>query len=53
MSRISTDAQAKKWLYQHPEASHKLLDILTKVSVEYLVEQVPVKYIHQYNNQYF
>ena len=39
--------QAKKWLYQHPEASHKLLDILTKVSVEYLVEQVPEKNIYK------
>jgi len=34
-----TQSKAKKWLYQHPEASHKLLDILTKVCVEYLVEQ--------------
>ena len=53
LSRVSTDAQAKKWLYQHPEASHKLLDLLTKVSVEYLVEQVPANYIHQYEEQYF
>ena len=32
--------QAKKWLYQHPEASHKLLDLLTNICVDYLVEQV-------------
>ena len=32
--------QAKKWLYQHPEASHKLLDLLTNICIDYLVEQV-------------
>lgn len=37
---LHINPQAKKWLYQHPGASHKLLDILTKVCVEYLVEQV-------------
>ena len=35
-----TLAKAKRWLYQHPEASHALLKILTDVNVEYLVEQV-------------
>lgn len=35
-----TQSKAKKWLYQHPEASHKLLTLLTQVCVEYLVEQV-------------
>ena len=34
--------QAKKWLYQHPEASHKLLDLLTTVCIDYLVEQVNI-----------
>ena len=32
--------QAKKWLYQQPEASHKLLDLLTNICIDYLVEQV-------------
>jgi uroporphyrinogen decarboxylase len=35
-----TQSKAKKWLYQHPEASTKLLKILTDVNVDYLVEQV-------------
>lgn len=35
-----TLSKAKKWLYQHPEASHKLLKIITDVNVEYLVGQV-------------
>ena len=35
-----TQSKAKKWLYQHPEASHKLLKIITDVNVEYLVGQV-------------
>lgn len=35
-----TQSKAKKWLYQHPEASHKLLTTLAAVCVDYLVEQV-------------
>ena len=35
-----THSKAKRWLYGHPEASDKLLQILTDVTVEYLVEQV-------------
>ena len=35
-----TQSKAKKWLYQHPEASRKLLSLLTEVCVDYLVEQV-------------
>ncbi|XP_025788021.1 uroporphyrinogen decarboxylase isoform X5 [Puma concolor] len=36
----STMAQAKRWLYQRPQASHKLLRILTDALVPYLVGQV-------------
>jgi len=35
-----TYSKAKRWLYQYPEASRRLLDMLTNVCVEYLVEQV-------------
>lgn len=35
-----TLSKAKKWLYQHPEASLRLLKMITDVDVEYLVEQV-------------
>ena len=35
-----TLSKAKKWLYTHPEASHKLLQILTNLNVDYLVGQV-------------
>jgi uroporphyrinogen decarboxylase len=35
-----TQSQAKKWLYQHPIQSHELLELLTKVIVNHLVEQV-------------
>ncbi|XP_043199586.1 uroporphyrinogen decarboxylase-like isoform X2 [Amphibalanus amphitrite] len=34
-----TMSKAKRWLYQHPEASHQLLSILTDVIVDYLVGQ--------------
>uniref|UniRef100_A0A2K6EH90 Uroporphyrinogen decarboxylase n=1 Tax=Propithecus coquereli TaxID=379532 RepID=A0A2K6EH90_PROCO len=36
----STMAQAKRWLYQRPQASHQLLRILTDALVPYLVGQV-------------
>lgn len=36
----TTQAKAKKWLYVYPEASHKLLQHLTDVIVDYLVGQV-------------
>ncbi|EQB77463.1 uroporphyrinogen decarboxylase [Camelus ferus] len=36
----STMAQAKRWLYQRPQASHRLLHILTDALVPYLVGQV-------------
>ncbi|XP_011365881.1 uroporphyrinogen decarboxylase isoform X3 [Pteropus vampyrus] len=36
----STMAQAKRWLYQRPKASHRLLRILTDALVPYLVGQV-------------
>ena len=35
-----TQSKAKKWLYQFPEASRRLLSLLTQVIVDYLVEQV-------------
>ncbi|XP_066479287.1 uroporphyrinogen decarboxylase isoform X1 [Tiliqua scincoides] len=35
-----TMAKAKAWLYRHPEASHRLLTLLTNVIVDYLVGQV-------------
>jgi len=35
-----TQSKAKKWLYREPEASHKLLKILTNTIVEYLIQQV-------------
>ncbi|TFK01716.1 serine/threonine-protein kinase Nek8 [Platysternon megacephalum] len=36
----NTMAKAKRWLYRHPEASHRLLQLLQDVIVEYLVGQV-------------
>ncbi|XP_012289920.1 uroporphyrinogen decarboxylase isoform X1 [Aotus nancymaae] len=36
----STMAQAKRWLYQRPQASHQLLRILTDALIPYLVGQV-------------
>nr|XP_020638982.1 uroporphyrinogen decarboxylase [Pogona vitticeps] len=36
----NTMAKAKAWLYRHPEASHRLLTLLTDVIVDYLVGQV-------------
>jgi uroporphyrinogen decarboxylase len=35
-----TQSKAKRWLYSHPEASHRLLATLTSVCTDYLVEQV-------------
>ncbi|RZB39832.1 uroporphyrinogen decarboxylase [Asbolus verrucosus] len=35
-----TLSKAKKWLYAHPEISHKLLQLLTDVIIDYLVMQV-------------
>ena len=37
-----TMSKAKKWLYTQPEASHKLLKLLTKVIIAYLIEQVKI-----------
>ena len=34
-----TKAKAKAWLYKHPEASHRLLQALTDILVDYLVAQ--------------
>ena len=36
----TTQSKAKKWLYCHADASHKLLQMLTDVIVNYLVAQV-------------
>lgn len=33
-------ARSKAWLYRHPEASHRLLQRITDVLVEYLIEQI-------------
>ena len=35
-----TCSKAKRWLYEWPEASHRLLKMLTDLNVDYLVEQV-------------
>jgi len=35
-----TLSKAKEWLYQHHEASHKLLQIITDVCVDFLIGQV-------------
>ena len=34
-----TCSKAKRWLYEWPEASHRLLQMLTDLNVDYLVEQ--------------
>ncbi|XP_015601481.1 uroporphyrinogen decarboxylase isoform X3 [Cephus cinctus] len=36
----STMAQARSWLYKYPEASHKLLQLLTDIIIDYLVMQI-------------
>eukprot|EP00039_Didymoeca_costata_P020502 m.341479 g.341479 ORF g.341479 m.341479 type:complete len:363 (+) comp20143_c0_seq1:310-1398(+) len=33
-------SKAKSWLFNHAEASHELLDLITDVNIEYLVKQV-------------
>ena len=35
-----TQSKAKKWFYTHPESSHRLLQMITDLNVEYLVGQV-------------
>jgi len=35
-----TLSKAKAWLYQHQEASHRLLQIICDVCVDFLVGQV-------------
>nr|NP_588085.2 putative uroporphyrinogen decarboxylase Hem12 [Schizosaccharomyces pombe]Q9USJ5.2 RecName: Full=Uroporphyrinogen decarboxylase; Short=UPD; Short=URO-D [Schizosaccharomyces pombe 972h-]CAB60679.2 uroporphyrinogen decarboxylase Hem12 (predicted) [Schizosaccharomyces pombe] len=35
-----TFAKAKSWLFRYPEASHKLLKIITDATVSYLIQQV-------------
>ena len=35
-----TQSKAKRWLYVYPEASHQLLQLLTDVIVDYLIQQV-------------
>merc|ERR1711973_685475 len=35
-----TQSKSKKWLYTHRAASHRLLQMITDVNVDYLVEQV-------------
>jgi len=35
-----THSKAKRWLYMYPEASKQLLQLLTKINIDYLVEQV-------------
>lgn len=36
----STMSKARAWLYKYPEDSHKLLQMITNVIVDYLVMQV-------------
>ena len=36
----STFMKSRRWLYAHPDASHRLLQMLTDVIVRYLVNQV-------------
>ena len=36
----STMTKARQWLYKYPEDSHKLLQLITNVIIDYLVMQV-------------
>ena len=36
----STSSKAKRWLYAHPDASHRLLQAITDIIVDYMVGQV-------------
>ena len=36
----TTHSKSKRWLYVYPEASHKLLQWLTDVIVEYIIGQI-------------
>ena len=36
----TTFSKSKAWLYRHPEASHKLLDMIANTCADFLVEQV-------------
>lgn len=36
----TTHSKAKRWLYRYPEASHRLLRMLTDIIIRYLLEQV-------------
>ena len=38
-NQLQANFKAKKWLYQFPEASEKLLDALTNVCIDFLVGQ--------------
>lgn len=35
-----TMSNSKRWLYQYPEASHKLLGIICDATIEYLIGQI-------------
>lgn len=45
--------KARRWLYEHVEASGKLLQMLTDAIVDYLVLQVKAGAQVQYINYYF
>lgn len=36
----STMTKARQWLYKYPEDSHKLLQLITNVIIDYLLMQV-------------